>query len=77
MVNNQEVVNILMNFSKFEESQEELIRGTAKLEQMNWSNDTFIVDTVNLRKFQESMPVYCVKPFSHKDQYDLLVEWTK
>ena len=38
MVNKKEVVNILTNFSKFEESQEELIRGTAKLEQMNWSN---------------------------------------
>ena len=38
MVNKQEVVKILMNCSKFEESQEELIRGAAKLEQMNWSN---------------------------------------
>ena len=38
MVNKQEVVNILTNFSKFEESREALIRGTAKLEQMNWSN---------------------------------------
>ena len=41
MVNKQEVVNILTNFSKFEESRKELIRrlrGTAKLEQMNWSN---------------------------------------
>ena len=32
MVNKQEVVNILTNFSKFEESQEDLIRGTAKRE---------------------------------------------
>ena len=31
MVNKQEVVNILTDFSKFEESWEELIRGTAKL----------------------------------------------
>ena len=38
MVNKQEVVNILTNFSEFEELQEELISGTAKLEQMNWSN---------------------------------------
>ena len=38
MVNKQEVVNVLTNFSKFEESREELIRGTAKLEQMNWTN---------------------------------------
>ena len=38
MVNKLEVVNILTNFSKFEESGEELIGGTAKLEQMNWSN---------------------------------------
>ena len=34
----QEIVNILTNFSKFEEVREELIRRTAKLEQMNWSN---------------------------------------
>ena len=27
-----------MNFSEFEESREELISGTAKLEQRNWSN---------------------------------------
>ena len=38
MVNKQEAVNILTNFSKFKESWEELIRGTAKLEQMNWSS---------------------------------------
>ena len=38
MVNEQEVVDILTNFSKFEESYEELIRVTAKLEQMNLSN---------------------------------------
>ena len=38
VVNKQEVVKILTNFSKFEESREKLIRGTAKLEQMNWSN---------------------------------------
>ena len=37
MVNKQEVVGILTNVSKFEESQEELIRGTAEREQMNWS----------------------------------------
>ena len=30
-------MNILTNFSKFEKSGEELDRGTAKLEQMNWS----------------------------------------
>ena len=38
MVNKQEVVNILTNFSKIEKTQEELTRGTAKLEQMNWPN---------------------------------------
>ena len=38
MVDKQEVVKILINFAKFEESPEELIRGTAKLKQMNWSN---------------------------------------
>ena len=34
MINKQEVVKNLTHFSKFEE----LIRGTAKLEQRNWSN---------------------------------------
>ena len=38
MGNKLEVVKISTNFSKFEESQEELIRGNAKREQMNWSN---------------------------------------
>ena len=38
MVNKQKVVNILTKFSKYEESLEELIRGTVKLEEMNWSN---------------------------------------
>ena len=51
MVNKQEVVNILTNFSKFWESQEELIGGIAKLEQMNsvkyfWSAS--IAQTVSL-----------------------------
>ena len=31
-------MNVLTNVSKFEESREELIRGTAKLEQMHWLN---------------------------------------
>ena len=34
IVNKQEVVNILTNFWKFEESREELIGETAKLQQM-------------------------------------------
>ena len=38
MVNKQEVVNILTNFSKYKESREELIRETPKLEKMNWLN---------------------------------------
>ena len=38
IVNKQEVVSISTNFSKFEESQGKLIRISAKLEQMNWSN---------------------------------------
>ena len=50
MVNKQEVV--LMNFSKFEKSQEELIRGTAKLEQMNWSN---IFETLLLPRLEDRL----------------------
>ena len=38
MVNKQEIVNVLANFSKFEEPRKKLIRGAAKPEQMNWSN---------------------------------------
>ena len=34
----QQVLNILTNFSIFEETQGELITGTAKLKQINWSN---------------------------------------
>ena len=38
IINKQEVVKISTKFSKFEESREELIRETAKLEQINSSN---------------------------------------
>ena len=39
MVSKEEVVNISTNFSKFEESRENLPdQRTAKLEHMNWSN---------------------------------------
>ena len=38
MVNKQEFANILTNFSKVEESREELSKGIAKLKQMNWTN---------------------------------------
>ena len=38
MVNKQEVVNILANFLKFKEPWEKSIRGTAKLDPINWSN---------------------------------------
>ena len=38
MVNKQEFSNVLLNFSKFEKSRRELMRGTAKLEQMYSSN---------------------------------------
>ena len=57
IVNKQEVVSISTNFSKFEESQGKLIRISAKLEQMNWSNifgifselKAFLAATVVLR----------------------------
>ena len=47
LVIKQEVVNILTNFSKFEESLGELIRISAKLEQMNWSNIFGIFSELN------------------------------
>ena len=50
MVKKGEVVNILMNVTKFEESWEELIRGTPKLEQImvKYSRNPSIAATVNI-----------------------------